>query len=308
MNHLKVTLSSLLVWTLVLGLSTSIIGNMPLRQAFSQENKDKMQVLKLDQVNEIIKELIAARETNRFIMPLTHTYGLFSLEEAYQIQGSLAKQLVKKLGNVVGYKVAYASKAAQQQFGIDGPASGPFFQLQRIPNGSTINADSFMSLLMETEVAFTIGRRIDQPIKSVEALKPYVKWIHAAFDIGNNCFDSKQAKPVVADMVASGTAAYFFILGPAMDPGEVDVDKITLKLAVNGKMHAESKATEVMGSPWNSLLWLANQVVHRGDTLEPGTVVLTGTAAPAYKAQDKGVAGIYVGDCGLLGRVTCTIR
>ena len=29
-------------------------------------------------------------------------------------------------------------------------------------------------------------KSIDQPIKSVEALKPYVKWVHAAFDIGNN--------------------------------------------------------------------------------------------------------------------------
>ena len=40
------------------------------------------------------------------------------------------------------------------------------------------------NLLMETEVAFTLGRRIDQPVDNVDALKPRVKWVHAAFDVG----------------------------------------------------------------------------------------------------------------------------
>lgn len=261
-----------------------------------------------DKTQKMIEEMISGREAKTPIEPLTQTYGSFSIEEAYHIQSLLAKELSKTLGDVVGYKVAYASKAAQQQFGIDEPASGPFFRLQRVPNCATVESGDFMGLVMETEVAFTIGERIDRPLESVEALKPYVKWMHASFDMGNDCFDSHEAKPGVSDVVASGTGAHRFILGPEKDPDRVDVDQIILKLAVNGKVVAENAATHVMGSPWNSLLWLANQVVSRGDSLEAGDVVLTGTASPAYRVKGLEAAGIYEGDCGPLGKVTCTIQ
>jgi 2-keto-4-pentenoate hydratase len=261
-----------------------------------------------DKSLKMIEEMVSGRETRTPIKPLTQTYGSFSIEEAYHIQSLLAKELSKTLGDVIGYKVAYASKAPQEQFGIDEPASGPYFKLQQIPDGATLESSDFVGLVMETEVAFTIGRRIDQPLDSVEALKPYVKYVHASFDIGDDRFDPQQQKPGLSDVVASGTGAYRFILGPAMDPEQVDVDKIILKLIVNGKMVAESSATNVMGSPWNSLLWLVNRVVSRGYSLEIRDVVLTGTAAPAYRAKGSEAAGTYEGDCGPLGKVTCTIQ
>lgn len=256
----------------------------------------------------MLREMMTGRRNNQPIPPLTTTYGEFSLEEGYKIQALLAQRLRWRLGAVAGYKVAYASKAAQEQFGIKAPASAPLFLLQRVPNGSVLPAADFTEMLIETEVGFTIGRRINKPIASVDELKPYVRWAHAAFDIGNNRFDSSEGKPVVADQVASGVSAHRFVIGPAMDPNEVDVDKVTLKLAVGDKTVAESPATEVLGSPWNSLMWLANQVVERGQTLEPGYVVVTGTAAPAYRAKGDKLPGRYTGDCGPLGTVTCEIK
>ena len=261
-----------------------------------------------DKAQKMIEEIVSGRETKIPIKPLSQTFGSFSIEEAYHIQSLLTKKLSKTLGEVVGYKVAYASKAAQEQFGIDEPASGPFFRLQRVPNGATVESSGFMGLVMETEVAFTIGKRIDRSLESVEVLKPYVKWVHASFDMGNNCFDSHAAKPGVSDVVASGTGAHHFILGPGKDPDRVDVDQIILRLAIDGKMVAESAATNVMGSPWNSLLWLVNLVVSRGGSLEAGDVVLTGTASPAYRTKGSEAAGVYEGDCGPLGKVTCTIQ
>ena len=255
----------------------------------------------------IIEEILSGSETKTPVKPFTHTYGFFSVEEAYQIQSLLVEELNEKLGDVSGYKVAFASQAAQKQFGIDQPASGPFFRLQRIPDGSTLESSDFFGLTIETEVAFTLGKSIDHLLENTADLKPYVKWVHASFDISNDYFDSQEAKPVVSDLVASGMT-YLYMLGPAVDPNLVDVDKLNLKLTVNGKIFAEGASADVMGSPWNSLLWLANQVVSRGDTLEPGDVVLTGTAAPAYKVPGSEAAGFYEGDCGPLGKVTVTVK
>ncbi|MFQ5799467.1 MAG: fumarylacetoacetate hydrolase family protein, partial [Bacteroidota bacterium] len=126
-------------------------------------------------------------------------------------------------------------------------------------------------------------------------------------DLGDDRFVTGDTKPTPQDAIANGVGSHFFVLGPAIDPAKVDVDAVTLKLIRDGKTIAESPATNVMGSPWNSLLWLANHVVKHGGTLEPGAVVLTGTAARAYRAKGDQIKGIYEGDCGPLGKIILTI-
>jgi len=255
----------------------------------------------------MIKQMLAGRQRQSQIPPLTHKYGSFSMEEAYKIQDMIAKKVTKMLGPVIGYKVAYASKAAQKQFGMDEPARGPFFLLQRVPNGSKLSHKAFNEIMLETEVGFTLGKRIDEPIKDVASLKPYVKWVHPAFDAGNFPYTTEEAKPLPQDMIACGTGAHVFILGPAVEPDKVDIDKIDLSLSRNGEEIRKSPAREVMGSPWNSLLWCANHLVEKGHSLEPGMVILCGTASPAYRVKGKEIKGFFEGDCGELGKVTLTI-
>jgi 2-keto-4-pentenoate hydratase len=260
------------------------------------------------QTQTIVAAILAARQTHTQIPYLTRTYGSFSVEHAYRIQAALAERLSETMGDVIGYKVAYASKAAQSQFGMDEPARGPFYMIQRLPGDSSIPADTFNEITIETEVAFTIAKRIDKPLADLAELKPYVKWVHTAFDAGDFPYTADPENPTPQDMIAIGTGAHLFVLGPAVDPAGVDIDAITIKLARNGQTIRESPATNVMGSPWNSLLWLANHIVKRGGVLEPGHVVVTGTAAPAYKAKGDDIKGHYEGDCGPLGTVSLTVR
>ena len=79
------------------------------------------------EVKAMIKEVLAAGKTLTQLAPLTKTHGPFSMDEAYRIQAALARQAAKVLGPHVGIKVAYASKAAQKQFGMDEPARGRSF-------------------------------------------------------------------------------------------------------------------------------------------------------------------------------------
>ncbi|MHC4567541.1 MAG: hypothetical protein ACYTE3_17490, partial [Planctomycetota bacterium] len=179
------------------------------RQAYGKESIKAKQM---------VDEIIAAHENQTQIKCLTETYGTFSIEQAYDIQALMAEELSKKLGNVSGYKVAYASKAAQEQFGIDEPASGPLFRLQRVPSGSKLPASAFVEITLETEIAFTIGKRIDRPIADVEKLKKHVKWVHAAFDCGDYRFVSGPIKPTPQDAIATGVGAHFHVLGPGVAP------------------------------------------------------------------------------------------
>ncbi len=255
----------------------------------------------------MIRQMLGGRRQQVQIPPLSGTYNPFSMEKAYHIQAALAEGAARTSGPVCGYKVAYASKAAQEQFGMDEPVRGPFYLSQRVPGGSALSAKGFNEIMLETEVAFTIGKRIDKPIKDVAALKRYVKFVHPAFDAGNYPYTAGATKPTPQDMVAIGTGAHVFVLGPAMDPDEVDIDAIDLALVRNGETIRKSPSRNVMGSPWNSLLWCANNLVKFKKTLEPGMVVLCGTASPAYRVKGDEIKGVYEADCGALGKVTLTI-
>lgn len=256
----------------------------------------------------MLEQMLAARERQVQITPLSHTFGTFSIEAAYYIQSALAREVAKTAGPVTGYKVAYASRAAQKQFGMEEPARGPFYMSQRLPNGSTLSCETFNEIMLETEVAFTIGKRIAEPIKDVAKLRSYVKWVHPAFDAGDFPYTVEQAKPTPSDMVAIGTGAHIFVIGPAMNPNTLDLSQIDLALARDGETIRKSPARDVLGNPWSSLLWCVNHLHKFGLNLEPGMVVLTGTAAPAYKVKGEAIKGHYVGDCGPLGKVTLTIE
>jgi 2-keto-4-pentenoate hydratase len=256
----------------------------------------------------MVREMLTGLNGLTQIAPLTSTYGDFPLNRAYRIQARLAQQRVKVAGPVCGYKVAYASQAAQQQFGMAEPARGPLHLSQRLPSGSTLPGTAWNEMTLETEIGFTIGKLIDKPIADVAELKAHVKWLHTAFDAGNFPYQSQGAEPRPGDMVAIGTGAHLFVLGPAVAPDAVDIDAIDLSLIKNGELLRQSPSGNIMKSPWNSLLWCVNNLHRFGLTLQPGMVVVSGTAAPAYRVRGDEIKGQYVGDGGALGKVTMTIQ
>ncbi|QDU87675.1 2-keto-4-pentenoate hydratase [Pirellulimonas nuda] len=257
---------------------------------------------------------VARRSGQRYAELPSET--LSSIGQAYEFQKRLSDTEQQWFGPKVGWKVGYASTAAQQQFGVDSPARGPLFLSQQVQSGSTIPADDFVEIMLETEVAFTLGKTINAPVKDVAELKSYVRFVHPAFDGSDYRFEA-DAAPTPVDMIATDLGSHRFVLGPGVDPSKVDVDNLRLKLIRNGETLRESPSSEVMGSPWNSLLWCVNsdlELQRRYRSSQPqngipaGTVILTGTADKAYKVTGDAIRGEYVADCGELGQARMTIE
>lgn len=53
----------------------------------------------------------------------------------------------------------------------------------------------------------------------------------------------------------------------------------------NGEVVGTYTAAEVMGSPLNALVWLANHLATRGLALEPGDVVMSGAISPLLRLK-----------------------
>lgn len=258
-------------------------------------------------VQQMVADVVSARESLGRIPPLTETYGAFSVEEAYVIQERLIDELIKRHGAVVGYKIGFASPDDFATFNIDEPAYGPLFESYRVEDGGSIDSDTFNRFHIENEVAFVVGRAIETPVQDVESLKPYVQSVHAGFDMADTVFDPPSAQ-TIPDFVANGGGAKAFVLGPAKDPREIDIDDVSLTVERNGERLYEGPSTAVMESPWNVLLFLANDLIQRGHALQAGDVVLTGKVAPAVVREGDAVGGTYTGSAGPLGEVSVTVQ
>ncbi|MDE0839564.1 MAG: hypothetical protein OSB41_10995 [Kiritimatiellae bacterium] len=98
--------------------------------------------------------LKASHEQQRLIDPVTYAIGRMTLDDAYTVQDRLCKDREEP---VIGYKLAFASSAAQRRWNIDAPLSGRLFASSRVPEGGTLEAASFRKFMIEAEIAFVVG-------------------------------------------------------------------------------------------------------------------------------------------------------
>ena len=255
----------------------------------------------------ISRHCLAARATGSQVAPPSIAIGPASLNVAYLSQDYLVKDIVAGGDKVVGYKVAFTSDASRQAAGAPGPAYGRLLASQRRDSGAAIPAGDFHKVAVELEVAMVIGRRINRPVGSIEALKPCVRAICPALELPDDHFAPDAGRARFEDLVADNLGSHRFVLGASVEPDRVNVDTVAAALTLDGQAVAAGRARDVLSSPWASLLWLVNGLVKSGLALEPGDVVLTGSMIATYSPPPGREAGAYVGDFGALGSVSCRI-
>lgn len=258
--------------------------------------------------SEIIESIFNARETKDTIAPVSVTFGEFPIKTAYDIQDKLTSRLSKKLGAVSGYKIGFATPSAFEKYNISEPACGALFEKQKIDVGGTIHSNEFVLFHIETEVAFTLDKTIDRKVNSKDEIRPYIRAIHVGFDIADTCWDLEKGSQTIPDFIVNGAGSHNYVIGPPINPDDVALDNLTLKLFHDDMKVYEGSSKNVMGNPWNVLIWLANHQIEREKPLQEGYVILTGKVAPAYKKSVKDAKGKYVGDGGSLGTITVFVE
>ncbi len=248
-----------------------------------------------------------ARATGAQVAPPSIALGPMPLGIAYLSQDYLTRDMVAGGDHVAGYKVAFASASSRAASGAAGPAYGRIFTSQRRDSGSAMSEREFHKITVELEIAMVIGRRIDRPVKTVEQLKRHVHAVCPALELPNQHFSPDAGRARFEDLVADNLGCHRFVLGPARAPGGVDLARVAATLTRDGQAVAAGRGSDVLGDPWQSLLWLVNGLVAADITLRPGDVVLTGAMAAPYRPSLTESVGTYVGDFGPLGKVSCSI-
>ena len=229
-----------------------------------------------------VAELLAIRDEHRSTVPPSVKREL-SVAEAYAVQDRLRGALVGRGERIIGWKAGFTNKAAQAAFQATEPVCAFLLASGVYASGAEIPTARFVQVVVEAEVAFLMREDLAGPgvtppraLRAVEGALPALELVDFRFS----------GKPVATDVIADGVYANAIVLGaPLTDVSGLDLALEGLVYEHNGAIAATNTAAEVLGSPLNSLSWIANHLGARGLGLRAGDIVMTGSVSALLRPK-----------------------
>jgi len=227
---------------------------------------------------ELITEFVRARTEHRAHTPPSEVRGRpLTLDEAYRLQDQLRETLVGRGERVTGWKAGFTSSAAQQSFQVSEPVCAFLLAGSVRPDNAEVPVAQFTGLAVEAEVALIMGRELAGPGVTAATAAEAVAGARPALELVDFRY---RGKALGTDVIAEGVFAKTVVLGGAPVPiAGFDLALEGLVWEQSGRIVATNTAAEVMGSPLNSLAWIANHLGARGLGLRAGDLVMTGSVS-----------------------------
>jgi 2-keto-4-pentenoate hydratase len=230
----------------------------------------------------LVEHILAAR-ASAVASVIPSEKRVLTTADAYDVQDRVRQALVARGERVIGWKAGFTSRATQQAFGTDRPVCGFLLGSGVYATGAEVPASGFVGLGVEAEVALVMGRALAGPGVTPPQALLAVEGAVAALEL----IDFRYAgKPAAVDAIADGVLAKAVVLGaPFTDVTHIDLALEGLVYEMNGSIVATNTAAEVLGSPINSLAWIANHLGARGLGLRTGDVVMTGSVSAVLRPK-----------------------
>ncbi len=180
-------------------------------------------------------------------------------------------------GDAIGYKVGLTSKPMQTFCGIDHPIAGVVLGKRVHRSGATIRRADFGRLGLEFEIAVRIKSNVPATASpmTAEMIAPHIGGVCAAIELVDDRaadYSHLDVLALVADNSWNGGVVLSEWVTAWPDLGSV-LGKATGDDAAIGEGHGR----DILGHPFNSVAWLAAHLAARGESLQAGQIVMTGS-------------------------------
>lgn len=235
-----------------------------------------------EQEKRIARDIYTAREVRQKFQPLRGADAPSSLESAYRIQDEVDRlfQTEGNSGPIGGHKIALTSKAVQELCGVDQPAYGTILANTIRKSPATVSASAFLRLGLEFEVAFEISRDVpsNDGNHTRTSISDFVGNCMPAFELIEDRdadYSDLDAASILTDRCWCGGV----VLGaPVANWRNLDLANAVGELTWNGDIIDRGVAGDALGHPLEGLGWIANHLNARGQSLNKGDIVITGSA------------------------------
>jgi 2-oxo-3-hexenedioate decarboxylase/2-keto-4-pentenoate hydratase len=207
-----------------------------------------------------------------------------TLDEAYAIQLELHCMLSSLWGPLAGYKLAYTTPVMQERAGLNHPVLGGLFEKVILRSPVVLNFTEYVNLGIELEVGVTLGK--DLPASGApytrDSVAEAVSEVATAFEIvdmrtpADLTTEERTLMSVAVNILNSGV-----VLGdPVTNWRDLDLVGCKGVMSINHEQVGEGYGRDVMGHPFEPLVWLANELAKHNHPLKAGDVVITGSLVP----------------------------
>jgi 2-oxopent-4-enoate/cis-2-oxohex-4-enoate hydratase len=221
-------------------------------------------------------ELFESWQSRVPIEPLTRRESNLSVECAYRIQEHVIARRLALGDRIVGKKVGLTSRVVQRAMGVDQPDFGQL--LASMVAADSVAMSSLLQPRIEGEIAFLLERDLSGPgITNADVIHA-TRCVLPCFEIVDSRI--RDWKIQLADTIADNASSGMFVLGDrAVDLKTIDLSTCGVVLEKNGIVECTGSGAAALGSPVNSVTWLANALGRLGTALRAGEIVLSGALA-----------------------------
>jgi len=224
-------------------------------------------------------ELYQALRSRQVLAPLSQTYPDISVDDAYQISLKLLEKRMADGEKVVGKKIGLTSKVVQEMLGVHQPDFGFLTDVMLYPSGATIPfSHELIQAKSEGEIAFILKHDLQGPGVTAADVLAATESVAACFEIVDSRIKDWQIN--IEDTIADNASCGIFVLSEErVSPTEIDFEDCQMVIKNHGQIVATGEGRAVLGSPLNSVAWLANTLGQYGISLKAGEIILSGSLA-----------------------------
>ena len=254
----------------------------------------------IETFGDALYDALVNRET---IDPLTDQAPGLEIADAYQISLKMLKRRTDAGEQVVGKKIGVTSKAVMDMLNVHQPDFGFLTDRMMYSTGADVPASTAMiQPRAEGEIAFILKANLAGPgVNNADVI--------AATDFVMPCFEIVDSrirdwKIKIQDTIADNASCGVVVLGDtAVKPTAVDLSTCGLVMELNGEIISTGAGAAALGSPVNSVTWLANTLGSFGIGLEAGEVILSGSLVPLQPVKAGDNMNMAIGGIG-----ECSVR
>jgi 2-keto-4-pentenoate hydratase len=222
------------------------------------------------------RAIFEAQRNGKTIAPPSTSFGELSLEEAYEVQARVAAEHVAVGHRQIGWKVGATSFAILEQMKgiLDGPMYG-FMTSESVCGQKGEIRRSDYSLGIEAEIGVVLEAPLRGPGITTLDVPRAIGGVVALVELLQTRFEGQASVP---DGAADNSAHGGIVIGGRV-ASATDFDFIHEGVVIkrNGRAWLSGCGAEALGSPLHVMAWLANELGQRGQTIEAGHLVATGS-------------------------------
>jgi 2-keto-4-pentenoate hydratase len=198
----------------------------------------------------------------------------------YDVQDALVPLLAQPGEAIAGYKIGLTTPRMQQMCGVDEPIVGAVLATRMHVSPARVAVSRYVRLGVESEIAVRIGRPFPDGEIAPERALEHVDAVCAAFELVDDS-GADYARLAAATLVADNAWNAGLVTGPTIAAaGIASLRDRKGVLSCDGQAIDSGSSSDVLGDPANALSWVVRHLARRGQALEPGQWVSTGSIVP----------------------------